>query len=787
MAVRAQFAEPPSAPEPAAAPATPGAPAKQQPDQFTQPAPSVPASGFGAPPSAPPQASPFGALGGVGNSFGDVEITSTGETRFEEGVAVAEDNVQIHFKEISIYSDYAEYNPDTRDVLLKGNVRIYTEDNVLMGQRAIYNLETKQVRALEFEGMKYPGFFHALSLRAPSARELRLRSVSLTTQDSSQPFWKVRARSMRVYPNDRVIFNGAAIYIGKIPIFYVPYLFANLNTTGIDVMPGYDSRWGAFLLTAYSFPIGNPDNFIGKVRLDYRTEHGVGVGFDVLMKYGKDDRSGGTFFAYYAYDRQPGLNFGGATPGPETTDPNRGRVTFQQRLFLTEDIYATADINYLSDKNFMEDYYPAEFRTNPQPDNYVQLTKWHEFYTLNLLARFQTNTFQEVTERLPELAWDFKQTQLFQSPVYYDGTTTVGYLKRAFGNQDTTSGASDFPDYDSARFDTFHQISYPRTYFGWLTLIPRTGIRGTYYSKSGSFINPDGTTSNAPTEDLQEGGALFRPIFNAGFEASFKVSRAFERIQSRALGLDGIRHIMQPYTNFSYVYNAGANPDQVLQFDRVVPSTQPMALDFPQFTGIDSLDTWAVWRAGVRNRFQTRRNNGTLSWFFDDMFIDYNFQNPYTDQKVGNLVNQMSFYPVPWFGLQLDTQVPITNGGFSEVNAGFNYLPVKDLSLRLGDQYISNNPYFQDGNQITFSAYWHINDNWAVSIYEQYQAVENFFTYQRYMVHRDLSSWIASIGGEVRNNQGGPQEYGIVFTMTLKDAPQTILNGAFNQTPAGGD
>jgi lipopolysaccharide export system protein LptA len=51
-------------------------------------------------------------------NFGDfpVEITADGNTRFDQGVAIAEDNVQIHYGKYSIFCDYAEYNPDTRDV-----------------------------------------------------------------------------------------------------------------------------------------------------------------------------------------------------------------------------------------------------------------------------------------------------------------------------------------------------------------------------------------------------------------------------------------------------------------------------------------------------------------------------------------------------------------------------------------------------------------------------------------------------------------------------------------------
>ncbi len=72
-------------------------------------------------------------------SFGDVpvEINADGNTRFEGGVAIAEDNVQIHYGDYSIYCDYAEYNPDTRDVLLVGNIRLYTPTDLLTGQRAL--------------------------------------------------------------------------------------------------------------------------------------------------------------------------------------------------------------------------------------------------------------------------------------------------------------------------------------------------------------------------------------------------------------------------------------------------------------------------------------------------------------------------------------------------------------------------------------------------------------------------------------------------------------------------
>ncbi len=729
-------------------------------------------------------------MGQFGN-FGDVpvSITADGNTRFEGGVAIAEDNVQIHYGDYSIYCDYAEYNPDTRDVLLIGNIRLYTPKEMLTGQRALFNLETKQMRALEFSGQHFPLLFHAFNLRAPSLREFRVRDATFTTDDSSQPNFRVESKSVRIYPDSRVIFSRSTVYIGQVPVFWFPYIFANINNTGFSFLPGFYSPWGAFLQLAYSFPIGSGDNMIGKVHLDLRSKLGVAVGFDTKFKYGKDDRSYGDFVSYYADDTNPDNGTNG-----------RYRVSFQHRLFITDDIYATADINLLSDSNFLETYYPYLFRVDPQPDTFVSVTKWDEFYTLNLIARWQINDFQDTTERLPELVFDFKQHRLFGLPVYYDGESSVGEYRRSFP---TTPTPSAFPDYSALRFDTFHQISFPNQFFGWLNVNPRAGFRLTYYSDSGTFLSSSGsfveidpvtglpqvvnsasvesTPLNDPTPFLDKKGSVFRPVANFGLEVSTKLSKAYERIQSQWLGLDGLRHVIQPYANYSLVGNFGPAPDEILQFDRVVPSTQLLPVDFPQFTGIDTIDTWNILRIGMRNRLQTRRDQGTYQWMTLDTFVGINFNDPYSNGSVTNLFNIYSFRPVPWLALNVASQLPLINEGFTEANTSVTIMPTRDFSFRVGNQYISNNPFFADDNQLDFYAYWRINENWGVSAYEQYEFFSKVWQYQRYLIHRDLSSWVASVGTQVRQSQGQDKpDFGVLLILTLKDAPQVTLPISFD-------
>lgn len=743
-----------------------------------------------------PVLSPVGLGPVVLPGFGDqpVEISAAGGTRFEGGLAVAQEGVEIHFGEASIYADYAEYNPETREVFVSGNVRIYVPQGVFVGQRAVYNLETKQVRALELGGELFPARFRALSVMAPSFQDIRATAPVFTTDDSSEPSFALRARSMRLYPNDRVVLISPTLYVGELPVFWFPYLYANLDTTGFNFVPGYYTPWGGYLLTSYAFPLGPRQNVIGKVKADLRTERGFAAGFDADINFGQERRNTGLFESYYAWDQKPDKGFSTTRTPQETPSEERYRVAYKQTFFIADDVFAKGNINVLSDKYVLQDFFPQLFRVDPEPDTVVGLTKWSDGYQMNLLTRWQVNEFQQYTERLPEFSWEIQRGRLFDWPVYYSGELSAGQLRRAFAE------GSLFPDYESFRFDTLHQLHVPVKLFGWYSIVPSVGFRVTFYQNSGAFadvpaqIDPvtgailrpaysslrepltvQSSPLNTPTPVLNEGGAILRPVFNFNIEQSFKVSKTYERIQARWLGLDGVRHVVQPYSNLSFVANFGDAPEDVLQFDRVVASTQLLPLTFPEFTAIDSIDSWSILRMGVRQSLQTRRNNGTHEWFAWDSFLDVNFLNPYSNSDVSNFFNIFKFAPVPWASVAISTQLPLVNEGFTVADLQVSYQPVKEVLLGFGMSYINSNPFFQDSNQVYYSAYWRLTDNWAVSALGQYEAEKDLLMYQRYMIHRDLSAWVASLGAQVQNNENGETNYGVLLMLTLKDVPQITL------------
>ena len=720
-----------------------------------------------------------------------VEINSE-QTRFEGGVAVAEGNVVVRYADVTIYCDYAEYNPDTHEIVLRGNVRFYRDRYAFIADRAIYNLQTKALKMSDFGGPKQPFQVIGDTVLSVKENDYTILNGFITTSDSSKPDYQIRARTIRIYTNDRIILSNVTMFVGRIPVFWFPYIYQSLNDQfSYNLAPGYNSVWGAYLLTSVTFPIAT--NVSGIVHLDLRSSRGPAPGLDVNYHFRQDNETYGHLRIYGMFDQEPNLNETALDRTPITD--GRYRMLYQSRTYITNDLSAVVDFNKLSDQYFLQDFYPAIFAYDPQPDTYFELLKRGEAYTLSAQARVQVDDFQETVERLPELSWEVARTPLFNGPIFYEATTSASWLHRAFaaptGNQsiDLAAGALN-PDYDVFRFDTFHQFLFPKTYFGWLSVVPSVGFRGTYYSTTGSFTESD-PSNNLAEGLLNENGARVRFAMNAGVEASFKLSKVFEGVQERWLGLDGLRHVIQPYADFSWESQPTVPPSDILPFDQYIPSTRLQAIDFPQFNSIDSLERWTILRLGVRNRLETRRDSTTVNWLSVDSYFDVDFDNPLAEvippsttsvsrttplptpkELFSNVFNQVKFQPVPWAYLAVDSQVPLLDKGFWEVNTTCDWTINPNIEVRIGHQYLQSNPNYVDSSELSFYTYLRLNENWGFSVYEDYEFKTGMVNQQTYAVHRDLSSWASSFGLNITNNGSGKHQIAVVLTFTLKDLPR---------------
>jgi hypothetical protein len=724
------------------------------------------------------------AFGQAGTEKQPVEITSTGDTNYENGLAKARGNVAIHTGDADIYADSAIYNPKTHDITAEGNVRIYRTAGIFVGDRAIYNTETKEIHAVNIKTDKQPYLVAGEKVTPISEDAFLVSKGSFTTHDSDKPDFWLQAKTMRVYQNDRVIFQNVTFYVRNVPIFWWPYMYQSLDESfSYMISPAYLSSWGPSILGRVTMPL--TDDIKAVFRLDYRYRRGLAFGFEPDIRFGTDKQSWARIRTYFLKDDNPEINQTSIVRPP--ISEGRYRVSLQSRTKFTEDITGIANITKLSDEFVLQDFFQSEFQLNPQPDNIVAVTKTNPNYTLTAIGRFQANNFFQQTERLPEVVLDVKRLPIFGGPIFYEGETGLAELHRSFAD------GSGFDDYSTLRLDSFHQFTYPNTYFGWLSVVPRVGFRATYYDTTRDlgktvfdrstdplipdFIVPDKTP-------LFTAGPKLRTVFNGGVESSFKITRTWDDAQSSALGLDGLKHVIQPFVNFSWVSSNISDPAEILQFDRFQGSSQLLPVDFPQFTSVDSIDSWTILRIGVRNRLLTRRDDSTVSWLDLETYMDVNFDNPFDRTPYSNLFNRLNFTPLPWMSFGIAAQVPAFDKGFTEINTNVNIQPISNLQISFAHRYLNNAPFFVNSSLYVLGGYYRINDNWGVGLSEQYEGTTGVLEQQRYSVYRDLTSWVASVGAIIRDN-GGVKEYGVLLTFTLKALPKFSFD--LNFDPAGSE
>ncbi len=732
--------------------------------------------------------------------LGGLQIDSSRMDILPGGAGVAlEGNFKLKSDTMEAYANRAEFVAESNSLKFSGDVSIYKDGLLYRGERAIYNTESGELDASEMRSSAEPLFFKAQRLRTKS-KEVSLieaEGTTFTTEDAEDPGFYLDSERVTIYPEERIVFHNVKAYAGDLPVFYLPYLSQPLQEEmGYTFTPGYRSNLGAFLLNQFGTTIG--DHSIIKYKLDGYASRGIGAGFDIDSRRTKavNTPNFGKFKFYWVNDSAPDQNSTFSTAQRIGIDQNRYRVNLQHRVYLPgpeeSSVYLDLDINKLSDEYFLEDFYPWEYRDDPQPDNIVSLIKHHDRGELSVSARFRANDFYATDTRSPDIALDMVRQPIFDSGLFYSGTTSFGILDERLGNDDkvrleqrvtnlnekladpilaaaldpaeTNRTLNDLRaslvEAEFNRFHSYHELLFPKTISGVLSVTPRAGIGYTNYSSISGTAPPNNTG---------------RVIASLGLDTSAKFSKVYDDISIPSFGVDGLRHVVQPYANYSFV-SADAQGEPFKGIDRLALSTRPRPLDVANYTAIDSLQDWNVVRLGVYNRLQTKRNNSTMNWLTSNTYFDAFIDDPEYDRNFSNLYQDIEWNPLPWMRAEVGAQLPLFGDEFefSEVNTRFTFMPTDYLDFTIGHRLLQDHPFFEDSSLVDFRVYARINENWGISAYERYELDDSTLETQQYSIHRDLTSWVAAFGAVIRDNRG-ETDYGLLFSLTLKDFPSVRI------------
>lgn len=729
------------------------------------------------------------------------------------GVKVTGDNG------LEVFADRAEVDFKAKSVTLRGNVSVYQGNSLQRGDEAVYFYERKLLDTRGMRASVDPVLLEAGKFTIEDVGGKRTYvgyDAAVTTDDSENPDYWVRAEKTRVYPGEKVVFHDPKLYIGGTPVFWLPYLSQPLDEElGYHFVPGARSNWGPFLLNTYGIMLGgerdpvtgeNEDAWLlSKWHLDLRARRGIGTGVD-LRDTRQDNPPDITGLSlYYINDLDPSESRSGVPRGFVNEDRYRIGLKHRFRWELPDDADWRFDANltWLSDPYFLEDFDPSAYRIDPSPDNTIGIYRRDDRSLLSLFTRIRINDFYRSDTRLPEVAYDQARAPLFGLPLLLEGATSFGVLGEDTPDPTRTSIVdplmrlrADDPDarrlirqldgYERrlaetlvalplndpkrqsirsqlldpgySRFRTYQELSWPVTAGGFLSIAPQAGIG---YSNYSSVDGPE--------------TGFDRTHFHAGVETSLKLSRDYDFVRAPDWGLDGLLHVLQPYGIWSWVSTDDLDPWDP-SIDRLTPTTRPRPLDPVRFTAVDEMPSWNVVRLGARNRLITHRDDRSYEWLFLDTYLEAFINDPEGQRDFSNLYNDIRWQPLPWLGVEMETQFPIysSGSGFSEFATRLHFMPTDSFEFSLGHRWLDGHPILVDSNRFDLETFTHVAENWGVGTRHTMELDDGTLELQQYTLHREIGSWLVGMGVSSRDNRL-EKEYGMVFSITLKDFPSVSL------------
>jgi LPS-assembly protein len=678
-----------------------------------------------------------------------------GEAEFDRatGIATASNGVVVTYGEATLTAKKVQVDMDGKTILAEGDVslkRVGPDGRAVLwrGERIRYNYATGSLSADEFRFGQPPFFAAGRHLEGGKTNGVQSAvDAVITTDDVADPDYKIKARSITITQDRRVTAKEATAIVGGVPVMYFPTYSKTLNEHKYywTAIPGYRSTWGAFALGAYHQNWST--NVQTALELDFYSKRGPGIGPSVEYDLGRWGKGQGSF--YYIHDREPGTD-GFGQPNPT----NRERLAFSHQANPWDDFYATAALWQQGDPDIIRDFFQNEYRENtPQPLTYFEAEQLWKNFSLGVLVAPQVNSFQPAVERLPEVFLNGARQQLGPTPLYYDSRSSLGYYRFSDGDYSSLS-------YEAFRADTFHQLTLPKTFFGFLNVIPRAGARYTHYGE------PTGLdTITTPGN---------RWVFNTGGEVTWKASATWKDVDSGFWELNGLRHVVQPSFNYAYIPTPNLKPREVPQFDYRVPSFELRPIEFPDDNSIDTLGYRNVIRLSLFNLLETKRSGGMQDFVNWQIYTDWNLDKQEAlETNFSDVYSKLMFQPKSWLGFGSLMRMDVSTGRLDEFDNAIRLTPNDVWSWTLANRYLRADPELLNDSSNTFFSTigYRMNENWSVRMSHQFEAEFSTMQAQYYTLARDFRSWVGAITVQILDNGPNGIDWTVGVGFQLKASP----------------
>jgi hypothetical protein len=688
-------------PEPAAATTAPAAPSEQEPSEelaevpAEQAAPQEPAETVAEQPSgelAPAQAAagpaPDQSILPVRGTVGFTADRLWGEPGQNALAMIG--NVRVLYNDIAhnramalsaekvvVFADMDVQSVLTEQQQLQaGQIRgVYLEDNVVVtdGQYTVraprMYFDLTQNKAIVLEAVmftwdlkrKIPLYMRAEVLRQTSAKTFEAQEALLTTSEFAEPHFAIGADRLtieRVTEPDgntyeRFTAQDSTLRIGRVPVFYWPYLAGDDRDVPIrEVQVGNSDQNGMMVQTTWDvFALAGkrkPEGVDVGLRADYMGDHGGAAG--VILDYERSNMFGN--LDSYLLPSDSGTDEIGGRRDIEQNSETRGFMQWQHRQYLREDWELSLETAYVSDETFLEEFFREEATQAKPYETSLYLKKQRDEWAISLLGRYDLNDFTPQTttlqtpgytvDKLPELGYFREGTSLWGDRLSYFTENRLSRMRlrvgedtpfsRGFGNaaalelfgipamtsfQDAADAAG-LPDDWRSRLDSRHEITAPMK-AGPFDLTPYAVGRITGY-------DADFNEFSGEDDQLRLWGSV-------GTRVHTQIHRSYDQIESQWLDVHRLRHVIEPSVDV-FTMASTIDPDDLPVFD----------------ADVEGINEGSGTRFGLRNTLQTQRGGPgrwrSVDWLVLDTDVVLRSDDADVDTEIARFFNYRPEYSV---------------------------------------------------------------------------------------------------------------------------------------------
>ncbi|HET9096430.1 MAG TPA: hypothetical protein VFN37_07195, partial [Candidatus Baltobacteraceae bacterium] len=201
-------------------------------------------------------------------------------------------NVHIYYQDEVLVGDRAHYD-GIRTITVTGNPYIVnnTKDSVLYADKITFDTVAEKANLYNGRGESSQGverglvYFSAQDLHADQHGVSHGNFASVTTCERPRAGYHITGKTIDVYPGDKIVISKAILWLGAAAVFWLPRVVIPLRTVTDErrkpqFFPevGYNQYQGFYVKARLSF--GKDEHYFGYYTIEFYTKQGTTLGYN---------------------------------------------------------------------------------------------------------------------------------------------------------------------------------------------------------------------------------------------------------------------------------------------------------------------------------------------------------------------------------------------------------------------------------------------------------------------------------------------------------------------------